>query len=140
MNSKYFKDPQTALEVFVETFQRLAADETIAQQMIGLNQLVYFDYTQDDPTTHFFVDARGGQVKVGAGQPPEPPAVTMINSVDVAHQSWSNKLNPMMAMATGKIKARGSAAALLKLAPLLKRIAPVYNQVLDEKGLSEIKL
>jgi putative sterol carrier protein len=46
----------------------------------------------------------------------------------------------MMAMATGKLKAKGSTSKLLKLAPLLKGISIIYNQVLTEKGLGDIKL
>ena len=140
MASKYFSDPALALKVMVETFQKVAQDPEISKTLLELNQMAGFDYTQDDPSLYFHVDCRGGAIKVGAGVPQDKPNVVMINSLDVAHQSWSNKLNPMMAMATGKIKAKGSASALLKLAPLLKKIAPHYNQVLEENGLGGIKL
>ena len=140
MKSKYFDDPKVALEVFIETFQRAGDDPAIREPMLGLNQLVAYDYTEDDPVLYFWVDARGGDVTIGSGQPPGKPDVTMVNSVDTAHQAWSNKLNPMMAVATRKIRPKGSATSLLKLAPLLKKIAPIYNTVLEEKGLSHIKL
>ncbi len=140
MKSKYFDDPAIALDVFVETFQRVAADPELSATIGKLNQMVVFDYSQDDPSLVFFVDSRGGNILVQAGRPQDQPAVTMVNSVDVAHQAWSNKLNPMVAMATGKLKAKGSASALLGLAPLLKKIAPIYNQVLADKGLGDKRL
>lgn len=140
MNSKYFKDPATALDAILTTFERTKDVPDISEPIAKLDQLTAYDYTQDDPSLYVWVDSRGGQITVGSGEPPDKPAVTMISSIDVAHQSWSNKLNPMMAMATRKIKAKGNATSLLKLAPLLKKIAPVYNQVLDEKGLGDIKL
>ncbi len=140
MNSKYYSDPAVALDALSETFQRVVQDPDISESLKGLNQLAAFDYTQDDPSLFFWMDARGGQVSVGTGQPAEAPTVTMVSSLDVAHQSWSNKLNPMMAIATRKIKPKGNATSLLKLSPLLKKIAPIYNQVLDEKGLGDIKL
>ncbi len=140
MASKYFNDVNQAVEVFVETFRRAAAQPEVAATVADLNQLVYFDYTQDDPAASFHMDTRGGANIVEAGAPADRPDVTMINSLDTAHKSWSNKLNPVVAMATGQIKAKGSATGLLKLAPLLKHIGPIYEQVLEEKGLGAIKL
>lgn len=140
MASKYFSDVNQAMDLFVETFRRAAGQPEIADQVASLNQLVYFNYTQDDPAASFFVDARGGEIKVEAGAPADRPDVAILTSLDNAHKSWSNKLNPVVAMATGQIKAKGSASALLKLAPLLKHIGSVYEQVLEEKGLAAIKL
>lgn len=135
MKSKYFNDPATAVEAFVETFRRAAADPQIAGVMGQLKQMVYFDYTQDAPQVSFYVNARGQDIEVGAGAPAQRPDVTILAGVDVGHQAWSNQLNPVVAMATGRIKAKGSTAALLKLAPVLKMIAPIYLGVLAEKGI-----
>jgi len=135
MNSKYFDDPATVVETFVETFRRAAADPQIAAIMGDLKQMVYFDYTQDDPQVSFYVDARGEGVRVEAGAPADHPDVTILTGVDVGHQAWANQLNPVVAMATGRIKSKGSVAALLKLTPVLKMIAPIYLGVLAEKGI-----
>lgn len=140
MALKYFSDVNLAIEVFVETFRRAAARPDIAGMVADLNQLVYFDYTQDDPAASFHMDTRGGAIAVEAGTPADRPDVTILTSLDNAHKSWSNKLNPVMAMATGQIKAKGSATALLKLAPVLKHLGPIYEEVLTEKGLGAIKL
>ncbi len=136
MKSKHFNDPATAVEVFVETFRRAVDDAQIAGIVGQLKQLVYFDYTQDDPQVSFHVDARGEAIQVVAGAPADSPDVTIIAGVDIGHQAWSNQLNPVVAMATGRIKSKGSAAALLKLAPVLKLIAPIYRQVLASKGIA----
>ncbi|KIX13812.1 SCP2 sterol-binding domain-containing protein [Dethiosulfatarculus sandiegensis] len=140
MGSKYFKDQKLAMEVFVETFRRLPQDPEAEKALDDLMMLAGFNYTQDGPDLYFYVDTRGGAYEVAQGKPEDKPDVEMINSLDIAHQAWSNKLNPMMAMATGKLKAKGSTSKLLKLAPLLKGISKIYNQVLEEKGLGEIKL
>jgi len=39
-----------------------------------------------------------------------------------------------MAITRGKIKVKGSATGLLKLAPKLNKVAVLYNQVLTETG------
>lgn len=70
----------------------------------------------------------------GAGKPTDKPDLVMTLSADDAHRSWSNKLNPVMAITRGKIKVKGSATGLLKLAPKLKKVAEYYNQVLQETG------
>ena len=136
MKSKYFSDPAQVLEIFVETFRRAGQDPQIAGVVGQLKQLVCFDYSQDDPGIVFFVDARQGRLEVAAGPPPDKADVTIFSGVDTGHKAWSNQLNPMMAMATGQIKAKGSATALLKLAPVLKLIAPVYKATLAERGLA----
>jgi len=135
MGFKNFPDGATALAVCVETFKRASEVPEIRDAMLDLNQLVMFDYTQDDPVAAFFVDGRGGEVKVGSGKPEEKPDVTIITGLDTAHKAWSNQLNPMMAMALGQIKAKGSASSLLKLAPVLKLLAPIYNQTRADQGL-----
>ena len=135
MGFKSFPDGATALAGCVETFKRAAEVPEIRNAVLDLNQLVMFDYTQDDPAAAFFVDGRGGQVTVGSGKPEEKPDVTIITGLDTAHKAWSNQLNPMMAMALGQIKAKGSASSLLKLAPVLKLLAPIYNQTRADQGL-----
>jgi len=136
MGFKSFPDAATAQAVFVETFRRAADDPQIRSAVTELNQVVFFDYSQDDPAVGFYVDARGGELKVGEGQPEEKPAVTILTGVDIGHKAWSNQLNPMMAMALGQIKAKGSATSLLKLAPVLKLLEPIYKQVRADNGLS----
>ena len=136
MKSKYFSDPAQVLDVFVETFRRAGLDPQIAGIVGQLNQLVCYDYSQDDPGIVFYMDSRGGKMEVEPGPPPDKADVTILSGVDTGHLAWSNQLNPTIAMATGKIKAKGSAMALLKLAPVLKLMAPIYKQVLAEKGLA----
>jgi putative sterol carrier protein len=135
MKSKYFDDPAMVVEVFVETFRQAMADAEIADVLDKLKQLIYFDYTQDDPLVSFYVDARGQDIQVEAGSPADQPDVTISSGVDVGHQAWADQLNIMMAVATGRIKAKGSTASLLQLAPVLKMITPIYLRVLAQKGI-----
>jgi len=132
--SKYFNDVNQAIEILLETFQRAIKNPEIAKLINDLNQLFYFDYTQDNPIASFYIDTRK-VTKIKSGIPPDKPDVTIINNLDTAHNIWSNKINPVLATATGKIKTKGSTGALLKLVPLLKYITPIYKQVLKEKGL-----
>ncbi|MDQ1240092.1 MAG: hypothetical protein QG577_2278, partial [Thermodesulfobacteriota bacterium] len=62
------------------------------------------------------------------------PDLTMSLSADNAHRSWSNKLNPVMAITRKKIRVKGSATGLLKLAPKLKKVAALYVGTLKDLG------
>ncbi len=140
MESKYFDDPAVALDVFVETFARAAKDEEVLKSIETMDELVYFDLTKSDPSIAFHLDTRDGKRIIAVGNPQgERPDITLSLSVDTAHKAWSDQINPVMAVATGKMRAKGNQVTLLKLAPLLKLITPIYNQVLDDRGLSHIK-
>ena len=80
------------------------------------------------------MDSRGGELKYGAGKPAGEPDLTMSLSADDAHRSWSDKLNPVMAITRKKIRVKGSATGLLKLAPKLKKVAAIYMTVLKDLG------
>lgn len=141
MESKFFNDPAKALEVFVETFKRAAQNEEILESIHSMNDLINFDLSKSDPSILFYLDTRDGQRVAAAGHLDDVRAdVTLALTADTAHKAFSNKLNPVMAVATGKMKARGNQVTLLRLAPLLALITPIYNQVLIDCGLEEIKL
>ena len=131
---EYWKDENEPIKAFVMLFERAMADEELTGGMKKVNQLILFDYTENGPNCSFWVDCRNGELKVGPGKPAEPPDMTMSLSADDAHRSWSNKLNPVMAITRRKIRVKGSATGLLKLAPKLKKVAAIYEKVLKDLG------
>ena len=102
--------------------------------MKKVNQLIWFDYTEDGPNCSYYWDCRDGRLEAAAGKPAEKPDLVMSLSADNAHRSWSNKLNPVMAITRRKIRVKGSATGLLRLAPKLKKVAVHYERVLKELG------
>jgi putative sterol carrier protein len=131
---EYWKDANEPVKAFLELFNRALQDEELKQGLKKVNQLVWFDYTEDGPNCSFHVDSRGDQLLVAPGKPAEAPDLTMSLSADDAHRSWSNKLNPVMAITRKKIRIKGSATGLLKLAPKLKKISVIYQGVLKDMG------
>jgi putative sterol carrier protein len=134
---EYWKDETEPITAFIRLFESAKDDEDLLTSLKKVNQLIWFDYTEDGPNCSFHVDCRGGDVKVAAGQPAETPDLTMSLSADDAHRSWSNKLNPVMAITRRKIRVKGSATALLKLAPKLKKVAVIYEKALRDLGWEE---
>lgn len=131
---EYWKDESEPIKAFVELFERASKEEDLRKGMEKVNQLIWFDYTEDGPNCSFHVDSRDGKFTVLPGKPEDEPDLTMSLSADDAHRSWSNKLNPVMAITRKKIRVKGSATALLKLAPKLKKIAVLYQGVLKDYG------
>jgi putative sterol carrier protein len=131
---KYWKDETEAVTAFVKLWEAVALDPELSEGMKKVNQLIWFDYTEDGPNCSFHVDCRNGARIISAGKPAEQPDLTMSLSADNAHLSWANKLNPVMAITRGQIRIKGSATGLLKLAPKLKKVAVIYEQVLKDLG------
>ena len=131
---EYWKNEDEPIKAFLELFQRALQDEELGAGIKKVNQLIWFDYTEDGPNCSFHVDSRTGKMTLGPGKPEDTPDLVMSLSADDAHRSWSNKLNPVMAITRRKIRVKGSATGLLKLAPKLKKIAVIYEGVLKDLG------
>lgn len=131
---EYWKDESEPIRAFLELFKRAEQDPELGQGLRKVNQLIWFDYTEDGPNCSFYVDSRKDPMVVAQGKPSEEPDLIMSLSADDAHRSWSNKLNPVMAITRRKIRVKGSATGLLKLAPKLKKVATIYNDVLKDLG------
>jgi putative sterol carrier protein len=131
---EYWKDEHEPIKAFVALFEEAANDAELSKGLQKVNQLIWFNYTQDGPECSFHVDCRDGNLSVAQGKPEEDPDLTMSLSADDAHRSWSNKLNPVMAITRKKIRVKGSATGLLKLAPKLKKVAAIYRKVLTDLG------
>ncbi len=134
---EFWKDPQEVVTVISKMWEEVGKDPELSPLAAKLNQLIVFDYTEDGPGCAVWVDCRNGGFKVGSGIPEGSPDLTMSLSADNAHRSWSNKLNPVMAITMKKIRIKGSATGLLKLVPKLKKVAVIYNQVLTDMGMTD---
>jgi putative sterol carrier protein len=134
---EYWKDETEPIKAFLKLFEDASNDEELNGGLKKVNQLIWFDYTEDGPNCSFHVDCRGGDIKVAQGKPDDTPDLIMSLSADDAHRSWSNKLNPVMAITRRKIRVKGSATGLLKLAPKLKKVAAIYEKALIDLGWAE---
>jgi len=130
--------PEQALEAITRLHQKVEQDADLLKGMMKVNQLIWYDYTQDGEDCGFWVDCRGGKFRYGSGRPAEDPDLVMSLSLSDAHRAWSNKLNVVQAITRRKIKIKGSATGLLKLVPKQKKVAALYNEVLREMGLSKM--
>jgi putative sterol carrier protein len=134
---EFWKDPNECVTAVVRLFEDCEKDPELREGLRKVNQLILFDYTESGPDCSVWLDCRNNNYKVSQGKPSEEPDLTMSLSADDAHRSWSNKLNPVMAITRKKIRVKGSAVGLLKLAPKLKKVAVIYEKSLIDLGWAD---
>lgn len=110
------------------------ADPEIGPKLQSTGIVLTFDYS--DPDTEMTLDA--GAQKVLPGKGDSKPTATMAMTADVANRYWQGKVNLPIAMARGQIKVGGNVAGLLKLAPLGKKLYPLYIESLRADGRADL--
>ena len=134
---EYWKNPEECVTAVKKMWEDVEKDAELREGARKVNQLILFDYTESGPGCAVWVDCRNGAFEIGTGIPSGTPDLTMSLSADDAHRSWSNKLNPVMAITRKKIRVKGSAVGLLKLAPKLKKVAVIYEKTLTDLGWAD---
>ncbi len=134
---EYWKNPEEAVTAIKKMWEEIGNDPDLRASAGKVNQLIVFDYTEDGPGCAVWVDCRDGKFEVGSGIPEGQADLVMSLSADDAHRSWSDKLNPVMAITRKKIRIKGSATGLLKLVPKLKKVAVIYKKVLTDLGWAD---
>ena len=92
-------------------------------------------------TIRFIINEPDGEIwlaptgEVICGQADLAADVTMTLSGDSCHAFWLQKLSMPVALAKGKIKAKGPMPKVLKLLPLLKPAYKAYPDVAKAHGL-----
>lgn len=93
-----------------------------------------------DPDGMLAVDASTGDIKFYTDSyPPDfKPAVNLRLKAATAHLYWLGKVNFMLAMQKGEIKAEGNLGLVLKLVPVLGPLFKAYAEVLKQKGMGHL--
>lgn len=134
---EHWKDINEAVTTIQKLMEAAFKDPELGELMKKLKQVIVFDYSEDGPGAKVWVDCRDGNLLSGIGEPPATPDLVMSCSADDGHRSWSNKLNPVVAITRKKVRVKGSATGLLRLAPKLKKMAAIYNNVLTDNGMAD---
>jgi hypothetical protein len=89
-----------------------------------------------DPVSEFTIDMANRAVHPGDGGLSASATMTMSAATQNAY--WQGKVNLPFAMARGQVKVEGNVAQLLKLAPLGKKLYPVYIERLKADGRDDL--
>ena len=131
-----FRDAQDVYDCIGAIFSEAIADPEIGPKTKEAGLTVRFDFTEPDSV--IFVDFASGEVFFGDGAPERDAAVKMGMKAEVANRFWLGKVNLVMAMAKGQVRARGSVPEMLKMLPLAKPLYARYEQLLRDQGRDDL--
>jgi putative sterol carrier protein len=133
----HFRDEDDVYRFIGRLFQEMAADPDLAPQFKKANTIVQYRLT--DPESQITVEAcPGREMQVDLGPSDLDPEVIMSMAADTAHFFWLGRINVTRALASGEINAKGPVAKVLKFVPLVKRVFPRYQQMLQEAGREDL--
>jgi putative sterol carrier protein len=115
-------------------FEAAMADEETGPKLAQTGLVLGMACT--DPEGVLTIDLPNGKVHQGPGGP--APDATMAMATETANAYWQGKVNLPFAMARGKIKVEGTMTKLLALAPLAKKLFPVYLERLQRDGRDDL--
>jgi hypothetical protein len=116
-------------------FEAAFEDPEIGPQLVDTGLVIAFDFT--DPEAVVVIDMANKAVREGLAGGAAPTA-TMSMTAETGNAYWQGKVNLPLAMAKKKIKVEGNVASLLKLAPLGKKLYPVYLDRLKSDGRDDL--
>jgi putative sterol carrier protein len=132
-----FESDAAAHERLGSLMRAIAADRELGPQAREADAVVQLSLR--DPNATVTADLRAGRgVRVETGSSKLSPDVVLAMDGDVAHQLWSGELNPLVALAHGRLRIKGSTAKLLQLMPLFVAAAPRYREWV-EGGFPEVE-
>lgn len=124
-----FQTSEQAARVFTQLFETLIKDEGFAQRMRDAK--ISLHLIQVRPEFELFVTPD----QVLAGPPDRPAAIRIKMSCDTAHSLWLGKLVMPVALATGKVRIKGSVAKVLEFVPLLHPAFDRYPEIVRAENL-----
>jgi hypothetical protein len=118
-------------EVLGTLFNTLLADPAAGPKFMESGIVIRFII--NDPDGEIWLSKEGG---VTCGASDLTAVVTMTLSGDSCHQFWLKQLSMPIALAKGKIKAKGPMPKVLKLLPILKPAYEAYPAIAKKFGLA----
>ncbi|MGH3629981.1 MAG: SCP2 sterol-binding domain-containing protein [Sciscionella sp.] len=115
-------------------FQSALADQELKPKLQATGLVLRIQCTE--PESALVIDFPGAAVHRGAGGP--APQATMTMSTETANAYWQGKVNLTFAMARGTVKVQGTVTKLLQLAPLSKKLFPIYLGRLAADGRDDL--
>lgn len=126
-----FKSADSMLEILGGMFRMVLENKEVAPKFHESGVVIKFNIT--DPDATLWVDTVN--MKVLGGAQDLKANVEMDLSGDSCHQFWLKELKLPIALAKGKIKARGPMPTILKLLPLLKPAYEAYPDIAKKNNL-----
>jgi putative sterol carrier protein len=131
-----FRDAQDVYDCIGKIFQEAITDPEIGPKTKEAALTIRFNFTEPEST--IYVDFANGDVFFGEAVPETEAAIRMGMKADDANKFWLGKLNLVMAMAKGQVRAKGSVPEMLKMLPLAKPLYVRYEAQLRAQGRDDL--
>lgn len=129
-----FKDAEEIYRFTAGIFEEAFADPVVGDEFAKSGVVLRLHHTE--PSATFTVDMPNKKVIYSNDGP--KPSVEMFMKADVAHQFWLGRENVSLALAKGRIRAKGNIAKILKLVPMAKKLFPKYRELLEKAGRQDL--
>jgi putative sterol carrier protein len=130
-----FKNSAEVARYIGGIFEAAFDDPEIGPKLVDTGLVVAFDFTDPDAIVVIDMGNKAVRESLDGGQ---PPTATMSMTAETGNAYWQGKVNLPLAMAKKKIKVDGNVASLLKLAPLGKKLYPVYVERLKNDDRDDL--
>lgn len=133
----YFDDGDEVYRYIGGLLTGLIGADELGAKLKRADTIVQFRYHHPDAVITFKL-VEGEEVQVDLGDSDLEPEIVMTADADVAHLFWLGRVNVTVALARGQMKALGPVAKILKLVPLIKPIFPLYRELLEREGRTDL--
>ena len=125
-----FTSREQAVSVFSQLFEILLDDDGF--RAIVRDEALSVRFVHTTPDFELYVDAGGVRID----GPPAPTTLAIRMSCDTADALWSGRLLMPIAVATGKIRIKGSVAKVIEFVPLLRPAFDRYPALAAAAGVT----
>ncbi len=125
-----FKSTEKMYEVLGSLFESLMENQDVAEKFREAQMTILFQI--HEPEGQIWLDPDQGVV---CGSTNLKPTITMSLSGDSCHKFWLKELSMPVALATRRIKSKGSLPKVLKMIPLLKPAYENYPAIARKHGV-----
>ncbi|MBU2515707.1 SCP2 sterol-binding domain-containing protein [bacterium] len=119
-----FENTEKMYTVLGSLFEHLLADPATGPKFV--ESKITIKFIIDDPTGTIWLTDEG---KVICGPADIKPTIQMTLNGDTCHLFWLQQISLPIALAKGKIKAKGPMPKVLKLLPMLKPAYEAYPEI-----------
>jgi putative sterol carrier protein len=129
-----FKDTEEFYDILYNFFLVLMDEPSIGPKILAKGLIIRFDYTE--PDANLTLDSTTNQVIKGDND--LKADVIMSMKSDVAHRFWLGKVNLVVALTKGDIKAKGPIAKIMALLPIIMHSYGMYKEYLKKRGREDL--
>lgn len=133
----YFDDGDEVYRYIGGLLTGLVGADELGAKLRRAGTIVQFRYHDPEAVITFKL-VEGEEVQVDLGDSDLEPEIVMTADADVAHLFWLGRVNVTVALARGQMKASGPVAKILKLVPLIKPVFPLYRELLEREGRTDL--